>query len=164
MCIRDSCEVIAKIKTLTEFFKDKMSHNEEVINEVDSLMKESIKSGVNKKLMENLVELIQRIPGAIMRWPMALEDVVKQAIKSNQLQVEREARKAYETMRNVCRHIDAYKSDYTNFELVDIKADEMECRQLSTYGLLIYEVEDVGVYFKKQDQKSFPKHKVLHVF
>ena len=155
------CEIIAKIKTLTEFFKDKMSHNEEVINEVDSLMKESIKSGVNKRLMENLVELIQRIPQAIMRWPMALEDVAKQAIKSNQLQVEREARKAHETMRNVCRHIDAYKRDYTNIELVDNMQDEMECRQLSTYGLLIYEVEDVGIYFKKKDQKSFPKHKVL---
>ena len=155
------CEIIAKIKTLTEFFKDKMSHNEEVINEVDSLMKESIKSGVNKKLMENLVELIQRIPQAIMRWPMALEDVAKQAIKSNQLQVEREARKAHETMRNVCRHIDAYKRDYTNIELVDNMQDEMECRQLSTYGLLIYEVEDVGIYFKKKDHKNFPKHKVL---
>ena len=155
------CEIIAKIKNLTEFFKDKMSHNEEVINEVESLMKESTKSGVNKRLMENLVELIQRIPQAIMRWPMALEDVAKQAIKSDQPPVEREARKAHETMKNVIKHIDAYKRDYTNIELVDIKADEMECRHLSTYGLLIYEVEDVGVYFKKKDQKSFPKHKVL---
>ena len=155
------CEVIAKIKNLTEFFKDKMSHNEEVIKEVDSLMKESIKSGVNKRLKENLQELIQRISQGIMRFPMALEDVAKQAIKSDQPQVEKEARKAHETMKNVMRHIDAYKRDYTNIELVDNMQDDMECGQLSTYGLLIYEVEDVGIWFKKKEQKSFPKHKVL---
>lgn len=155
------CPVVAKMKTLTEFFKDKMSHNEDVINEVNSLKEESMKSGVNKRLKEDLLDLIQRIPQAIMRFPMALEDVAKQAIKSEQPLVEREAKKAHETMKRVMKHIDAYSRDYKNIELVENMQREMDCRRLKECGLLFYEVDDVGIWFKCHDQKKFPKHKLL---
>ena len=155
------CPVVAKMKTLTEFFKDKMSHNEDVINEVNSLKIESMKSGVNKKLQEDLLDLIQRIPQAIMRYPMALEDVAKQAMKSDQPLVEREAKKAHETMKRVMKHIDAYSRDYKNIELVDNMQHEMDCRQLKECGLLFYEVDDVGIWLKSDVQRKFKKYKLL---
>ena len=156
------CEVLAKMKTLMEFFKEKMSHNEEVINDVGSMTRESKREGVNKKLKEDLLELIQRIPQAIMRFPMALEDVAKQARKSNEARVEREAKKAHETMKNVMDHINWYSKDYKNIELVDNMQDGMDaiCK-LKDYGVLIYEVDDVGIHFKKQELKNFPKFKLL---
>ena len=157
------CPVVAKMKTLSEFFKDKMSSNEEVINAVNSMKTESMKSGVNKELKEDLYDLIQRIPQAIMRYPMTLEDVAKQAMRSKQPLVEREAKKAHEIMKRVMKHIDAYSRDYKNIELVESMQDEMDCRELKGYGLLLHEVEDVGILYRRHDERPqiLPKHKLL---
>ena len=137
------CPVIAKLRTLSEFLKDKMTHD--------------------KSLKRNLLELIQRIPQALMRYPMALEDVAIQAIKSEQPLVEREAKKAHEIIKRVVKHIDTYSSDYKNIELVESMQKEMDCKQLKGYGLLLHEVEDVGILYRRHDERPqiLPKHKLL---
>ena len=93
---------------------------------------------------------------------MALEDVVKQAKKNEQPLVEREAKKAHETMKNVLSHIDIYTRDYKNIELVDSMQNEMECGNLTNYGLLLHEVEDVSILYRRHDERQInPKHKLL---
>ena len=157
------CEIFANQASIMEFLKEKLSFNPDIKEHIEKLTKDSHKTKRNKGLYE-LQDLINMISQAIMRFPMALADVKKQARKSNEPKIEIEAQRAYQAMSNIMDHINNYKKDMNNIESVLELQHVLHTDQLQEKGILFYETkEEVEVYIKSFPQRVFNKFK-LYIF
>ena len=110
------CNITAKMKTALEFLCDQMAENEEASNCIDDLQKAA--KQVNKQIKDSgpseIKDLVAMIPQHVMRYHMVIENIQKQASKAKgkRTDVEKEARRATNIMKNVTQHMDRVSRDY----------------------------------------------------
>ena len=147
------CDVIPKTRQLMDFIKTKMISNKEIKEEVERLTKKSFLSNRNKDAQDKIVDLLYRISEAMMRFPMVLGVIAKEARKLDLITIEKEAQKAHEMMHKIMFHVDKCSEDNKNIETVRKYEVSMNCvGELREQGLLLSEVHDVSIRMKNSDK------------
>ena len=149
------CDVIPKTRHLMEFIKTKVESNRKIREEVDRLTKESFLSSRNKDAQDLLGELLYRIPEAMMRFPMVLGAIAKEARKEDRIKIEKEAQKAHEMMHKIMLHVDKCSEDNKNIDTVRNFENSMNCiGELRSNGILLGEVRDIVICLKINPEKK----------
>eukprot|EP00092_Neocalanus_flemingeri_P028121 GFUD01030541.1.p1 GENE.GFUD01030541.1~~GFUD01030541.1.p1 ORF type:complete len:1184 (-),score=262.71 GFUD01030541.1:2327-5611(-) len=158
------CMVSSRMKTAIEFLADQMSGNPETQGKIKKLQKEAAKTYKHQddRTMFDLKDLLQMIPQHIMRYPMMLGEIQKHATKSKKREVESEARKGNDMMKNLVKHIDQYASDHNYIETMKELKEEIKdvpVQNLHDYGVLSFEIANIDM--KKVSGKSFSQFQLL---
>ena len=109
------CAILAKMKTVMEFFADQMTENEEVSTCIKRLQREAFKSEVvqmDPRVTCELRDLMAMVPQHVMRYHMILSEVQKQAYKAEKAEVAKEAGRAQRIMSSLTQHIERVSNDY----------------------------------------------------
>ena len=115
--------------------------------------KKSFLSNRNKDAQDTIVDSLYRISEAMMRFPMVLGVIAKEARKSNLITIEKEAQKAHEMMHKIMFHVDKCSEDNKNIETVRKLESSMNCvGELREQGLLLSEVRDVSIRMKNSEK------------
>ena len=147
------CDVIPKIYQLIEFIKTKMISNKVIREEVERLTEKSYLSKLNEDAKDKIGELLYRIPEAMMRFPMVLGRIAKEALKLDLIAIEKEAQKAHEMMHKIMMHVDKCSEDNKNIETVRKYEITNNCvGELREQGLLLNEVHDVSIRMKNSEK------------
>ena len=149
------CDVIPKTRHLMEFIKTKVESNRKIGEEVDRLTRESFLSSRNKDAQDSLGELLYRIPEAMMRFPMVLGAIAKEARKEDRIKIEKEAHKAHEMMHKIMLHVDKCSEDNKNIDTVRNFENSMNCiGELRSNGILLGEVRDIVIRLKINPERK----------
>ena len=109
------CEILAKMKTVMEFFADQMTENEEVSSCIKRLQREASKSEVvqmDPRVTCELRDLMVMVPQHVMRYHMILSEIQKQAFKAQKTEVAKEAERAQQIMSSLTQHIERVSTDH----------------------------------------------------
>ena len=151
------CEILPWNHRLQEFIKEKVESNREIREEIDKLTKDSFHSKRNKDAQDSIVELLDRIPQALERYPNVLGSISKEAGIADLPTVEEKTQKARELMLKIKIHIDKCNGDEKNIDTIRKYEDSLSCYNcpLRSFGLLLDEVRDVEVRLKKGTDQFF---------
>ena len=147
-------KVLVKIPPLIEFLQDRQKVNPDFKKELNRLTKDSKKNERNKD-GDEILELMQKIPQHIMRYSSPyLEEIVKQAGKHSEADVEVEAKKAQEIMRNVLKHLNDFDDDYNNIVKVE-DLEETYNVSLRAFGKIHLSLPSVDAYLKSKELQKY---------
>ena len=144
------CKITARMRIALEFLCDQMAESEEAKTCIDSLQKEARQ--VNRQLEEpgpnEIKDLIAMIPQHVMRYHMVIENIQKQASKAKgkRTDVEKEARRATNIMKNMTQHMDRVSKDYRYIIAMDEFKREIQSfpfLDLHRFGLLKNELKEM---------------------
>ena len=144
------CKITARMRTALEFLCDQMAESVEAKTVIDSLQKDA--KQVNRQLAEpgpsEIKDLIAMIPQHVMRYHMVIENIQKQAsrAKGKRTDVEKEARRATNIMKNMTQHMDRVSKDYRYIIAMDEFKREIQSfpfLDLHRFGLLKTELKEM---------------------
>lgn len=149
------CDVIPKTRHLMEFIKTKVESNREIREEVDKLTEESFLSNRNKDAQDSIQDLLYRIPEAMMRFPLVLGTIAKEARKEELITIEKEAQNAHEMMHKIMLHVDKCSEDNRNIETVRNLENSIKCiaGELRNNGILLGEVRDIVICMRNNPER-----------
>ena len=93
---------------------------------------------------------------------MMLGEIQKHANASKKRDIEKEARKANDIMKNVVDHIDRYSNDHNYIETLKALKEEVKdipVEKLHDFGVLIHEIAEIDM--KKVSGTSYNKFQLL---
>ena len=143
------CEILARMKTVMEFFADQMTENEEVSSCIKRLQREASKSELvqmDPRVTCELRNLMVMVPQHVMRYHMILSEVQKQAFKAEKIEVAKEAERAQQIMSNVTQHIERVSNDHKYIQAMKELRKEIKnlaIDDLHVFGVLQCEKQDV---------------------
>ena len=148
------CDVVSNIGELREFIKTKMMSNREIREEVERLTKDSFLTNRNKDAQDSLDYLLYRIAEAIMRYPLVLAAIAKEARKLDSTLIEKEALKTQAMMHEIVLHVDKCSRETKNIETVRKLEISMKCGNALSdppIGLLLFEVNEIEIRMKNSE-------------
>ena len=143
------CEILAKMKTVMEFFADQMTENEEVFTCIKRLQRDASKSELvqmDPRVTCNLRDLMVMVPQHVMRYHMILSEVKKQALKAEKTEVAKEAERAQQIMASLTQHIEKVSSDHKYIQAMKEFRKEIKnlaIDDLHRFGVLQCEKQEV---------------------
>ena len=105
------CETSAMTPLAMDFFADQMSENGDMRETVEEIEKNALAKATDPDNFKTIANLVQMIPSYVMRWPVVLEAIAKQALKENKKDIEREARRAKDIMEDMLKHMEQVTKD-----------------------------------------------------
>ena len=139
-----------------DFIKDKMISNRQIREEIEHVTEKSFFSSRNRHTQDTIGDLLYRMAEAMMRYPMILGEIVKEARKLDYTRIEKEAQKAQDMMKNMMYHVDRCTNDHRNIEIVRklYEMNEMKCGEcaLREQGLLLFELNDIDLHMKHREE------------
>ena len=143
------CEILARMKTLMEFFADQMTENQEVSSCIKKLQREASQSELVKadpRVTCELRDLVAMVPQHVMRYHMILSEVQRKAFKAEKTEVAKEVERAQRIMLNLTKHIEKVSNDYKYIQAMKEFRKEIKnlvIDDLHRFGVLQCEKKDV---------------------
>ena len=146
------CKITAQLRKTIDFLCDQMAENEEIRTCINNLQEAARQT--NRQLEDPgphvIKDLVAMLPQHVMRYHMVIENIQKQAAKgmrSRRTDVEREARRATDIMKNMTQHMGRVSKDYRYIiameefqkEIYDFPYNSMP----RMFGLLKTELKDI---------------------
>ena len=143
------CNITTQLRVSLEFLCDQMAENEEVRTCIKKL--EDAAKQANGQLEDpgphEIRELVAMLPQHVMRYHMVIGNIQKQASKSSRkTDIEREARRAANIMKNMTQHMDQVSRDYKYISAMEEFQKEiydLPYSNLHMFGNLNAELRDV---------------------
>ena len=144
------CKITAKMRAATEFLSNQMTDCEITKGCIDNLEKAARRA--NAQLEDpgpsEIKDLIAMIPQHVMRYHMVLENIKKQASKAKgkKTEIQKEAKRAEEIMKNMTTHMDRVSRDYKYIEAMKEFKREIQnfpFQDLHRFGILKTELKEM---------------------
>ena len=155
-------QVLPKMSLIIDFLEDKLAFNPGIREEVSRLTKESKNTSKNMN-RDTLQDTLLLIPQHVMRYNLYLEILVKKAGEVGAREVQHQAKKSHDIMKNVLDHLNSYTRDYNMILASDCLEHMYDVEGLKECDKMFLNLPDIKAFIKNDKTNTF-KNYHLYVF